>query len=373
MKHRPAQLQKKLNLALVSSFAVVAFALHGGTTFAQTPPPGTDPPEFTQDATPTPTPEANVEPTESDEVGLTAIPTRIGGEEQLRLKPGEKRQISLKVRNNSTLSVKVTSLPLDMMVGEDGETPYPLTKVEAENNRWALASWITLSPNQHTLKPKELIELTALIEVPKDALPGGHYAMVVHQPVFGTATAIADQAATGVSQQTGTLVYVVVDGPINEEAFIRNVTFPQLSEYGPVPFSYDVENRSDVHIRPQTSVIITNMLGNTVGNIAVDSSNIFPFSTRHFAGEWDRTWGFGRYTATLQMSYGSQGSIVVSRATFWLLPLRLMLALLVLLLSLVVVVIAVRRHLIHRRQELERRNAQLEKRVHELEDSKNSS
>ncbi len=253
-----------------------------------------------------------------------------------------------------------------MLVSEDGKTPYPITAVEEADNRWAMASWITLSPNQHTLQPQELAELTALIEVPEDALPGGHYAMVVHQPVFG-ATAAEKQAATGIAQQTGTLIYLIVDGPINEEAFVRNFTFPTLSEYGPVPFSFSVENRSDVHIRPRTSVTITNMLGNTVGKIDVEPSNIFPFSTRDFSGEWDRTWGLGRYTATLVMSFGSQGSLVTTHTTFWLLPLKLILAVLVLLLSLIVVTIAVRRHLIHRRQELERRNAQLEDRVHELE------
>ena len=51
------------------------------------------------------------------------------------------------------------------------------------SNRWSLASWITLTPTEQLLQPNQTVGINVIIEVPEDALPGGHYAMITHQPV----------------------------------------------------------------------------------------------------------------------------------------------------------------------------------------------
>ncbi|HEX7017744.1 MAG TPA: hypothetical protein VF209_02455 [Patescibacteria group bacterium] len=298
---------------------------------------------------------------------LTAIPPRLGDDLSLKGKPGEKLQTSIRVRNASDQPVQVQSLAQDFVIGEDGETPVAVT--EEVSNRWSLAKWVTLTPNVQTLQPNEAGTINVLIEIPSDALPGGHYAMVTHQPMTGSANEIAPTTGAGSSlnQRVGTLLYVVVDGPINEEAFIRNFSLPTFSEYGPVPFSFSVDNQSDIHITPQIGIEIYNIFGQKVDTIVVESKNIFPLLSRDFEGKWERIWGIGPYTAKAVMSYGTQGQIVVAKTTFWLFPLSLVLAGLVVLMVFLVISIAVRRHLDHRNDSNRQKVEMLEQRLAEME------
>ncbi|MFZ5376879.1 MAG: hypothetical protein ACOZAN_04425 [Patescibacteria group bacterium] len=304
----------------------------------------------------------------TESVEVVAIPPRVGENGEIKLKPGEKTQITLRVRNGTRNKIELTSMAKDMLVDDDGITPY--TVEENISNRWSLASWMTITPSQHLLNPREIAQLNVLIEVPSDALPGGHYAMVLHQPQTIKPEKATEQASAGVTQRTGTLVYIVVDGPINEEAFIRDFKLPKFSEYGPVPYSYEVENRSDIHIRPKASLEIYNLFGKKIETIIVEPKNIFPFTNRSFEGTWDRIWGWGWYKAKLVMSFGTQGQIATSTSTFWLIPIRLILAFLVILLSIVAIGLAVRRHLQHRKEMEKKRIADLEEKVKELEQEK---
>lgn len=300
-----------------------------------------------------------------NEIGITAIPPRLGENNGISLKPGEKTQVSINVRNNSQETIELESFTQDLIVDEDGSTPIPVT--EEVSNRWGLTNWLTLTPSRHVLQPREIARINILIEVPEDALPGGHYAMVLHQPITQQVVAGQEIASSGVSQRTGTLLYVTVEGPINEEAFLRDFSFPALTEYGPVPFTFKVENLSDIHIAPQMGVEIYNIFGKKIETIPVGGKNIFPFTSRPFEGTWNRIWGHGFYKAKLVMSFGTQGQVVVANSSFWFFPVKILLAIAILLLSTIVVALAIRRHVLHRRQEEQMKIAALQEKVEELE------
>ena len=303
--------------------------------------------------------------TENSLFSLTAIPPRIGENQELKAKPGDTIQTSVRVRNGSNQSIFVNSYVQDFILSEDGQTPIPVQ--DSVSNRWSLATWMTLSSSTQKLAPQQAGTINVVINVPADALPGGHYAMILHQPSTSplplSAGGAAPQTASAVSQRVGTLVYFVVDGPINEAAFIRNFEMPRFTEYGPVPYKFTVENMSDVHIRPQIGIEIYNFFGKQVDTIVVEPKNIFPFIARDFEGQWQRVWGIGPYTAKLTMSYGQSGAVVISKTRFWLLPFKLVLAALTLALSALVIVIAIRRHLIHRSNDDKARIEMLEEKL----------
>lgn len=305
-----------------------------------------------------------------DSASLTAIPTRLGDDNSVKVKPGEIRQVQVRVVNSSPQTMSIATEAIDFMVGDDGATPVAITETVEGSNRWSLASWLIMTPTQQTLKPNEIGAINVLIQVPEDALPGGHYAMITHRPAVGEVNAGENQAASGVNQRVGTLLYVVVDGQINEEAYINNFLIPQYLEFGPVPYSFSVDNRSDIHITPQMGLTIKNMLGKTVATLQPETKNIFPFTSRVIEGEWDRIWGFGKYTAELKMSYGEQGKISIQRTSFWLIPIKLVIAIGIILLTLLAVIIAVRRHLIHRKNDQSVRIAELEQKLQEMQKEK---
>ncbi len=297
-------------------------------------------------------------------VGLTAIPPRVGDQDQIKLAPGSKEQVQLRIRNNSTVPITIFTQARDFVLDIDGETPIAIETDEAAN-RWSLASWLVITPVEQVVQPQTTVATTVLIEVPEDALPGGHYAMVTHQPT--TPGSVQGGAASAVSQKVGSLFYVVVDGPINEEAFIRDFTFPTLTEMGPVPFSFVIDNQSDIHITPRLSVELYNVFNQKIETIELESKNIFPLLSREFSGEWRRIWGQGYYTAKLIMSYGEQGNIALATTHFWLFPIKIVLALIITFLTLVAIGISIRRHLLHKRQNNEQVIKELEEKVAHLQ------
>jgi hypothetical protein len=285
-----------------------------------------------------------------ESLSLVAMPPRSGDEGQLRVAPGETIQTTIRVRNVSNRTISLRSYAQDFIVKEDGITPIPVR--ETVTNRWSLANWMAVTPNQHTLAPEESAEMAVTIEIPEDAMPGGRYAMVLHEPISESDITDTESSGAGVTQRIGTLFYVIVDGPINEEAYIRDFKFKKFQEFGPVPYSFLVRNQSDIHIRPRMSIDIFNMLGQKSDSIEVDSANIFPLNSRSFAGKWDKIWGFGLYTAKLTASYGDAGQVIVDSTNFWIVPVRIIISILFGGLLIALLVMAIKRNS-DRRLELE--------------------
>jgi len=346
--HTPAQLLRRITLVALLSTLLITVA--GSTTLAQ---------------------EAPESSLTASRLSLTAIPTQVGQDFSLSLDPGEMRQIQLKVINTGTQSITIRSLPQDFVVFDQSQTPTPVNTADADN-RWSLASWITLAPAIQTIPAGGIVSLNAIITVPEDALPGGHYAMVLHQPNLDPQDILQNleenTQASAVTQRVGTLVYVKVNGFINEDAIIRDLQIPNFSEFGPIPFSFTVENLSDIHIQPRISVEITNFFGKRVDTQQLDQRNIFPMTSLEYEGKWDRIWGFGLYNAKVIMSYGESNAVEATQR-FWLLPVTLIIAIIVVLLVLIVAWIAVRRHLVHRRQEQQKRIDELESKLEKMKSS----
>lgn len=297
---------------------------------------------------------------------LTAIPPRT---ETIVVNPGDTAQIKIQVRNVSPERLFVTSEVQDFIIDKDGSTPIPLSTEDALPLRWSLASWMTIVPSGRVIEKNELASYAVVIQVPKDALPGGHYAMITHFPsiVEDGRPGQTKPSSTAITAKVGTLVYVQVNGDIHEEAFIRNFSAPEWVEFGPVDFSYDIESASDIHLSPQASLTIKNMFGFTKETIVVPSKNIFPYSSRAFDTAFNQVWGFGPYFAKLTVSYGTTGKIVTASKMFWIIPYRILMAVTVVLLALLAIVIVFRRHLEHRNDVRSQHIEVLEERIRDLE------
>lgn len=278
-------------------------------------------------------------PVFAQEFSLVVSPPRIDVEG----KPGDVLQKTVKVTNNSsTQTLTITSLVIDYIVQDDQGTPIKVT--ESASGRFLASPWFTLDNTQYTLAPKETISIIVLITIPEDALPGGHYAGIFFEPspVKG-----ASETVSYTAPQVGSLFGITVEGDIQYDALIKEFsTSANLFEFGPIDFSAVVENQSDTHIRPLSSIKIKDMFGRQLSEITLDQLNIFPFASRTLTGTWDAIWGFGRYQAELTVSYGP-GLVATRNHSFWIMPYRLVAAIVVLLLVMIVLYISIRRHLKH--------------------------
>jgi hypothetical protein len=254
-------------------------------------------------------------------LGLTAIPPRL----EISINPGQVISKEIKVRNESNVERFVTTSTKDFVVVNDLGTPIEIDAKSTEQNRWAASNWLQVSETNLKLKPGETKSLILTIIAPDNATPGGHYAMVLHSP---NNEAVLSETGSTILTNVGSLVYITVAGPTNQEARITEFTGPNFQEYGPVNFRTTINNLSDIHIAPVGEITIKDWL-NQKTQLPLESINIFPYTNRTYENQLNRKWLFGRYQADLTAGYGSAGGVLTATLFFWIVPWRLIILTLV--------------------------------------------
>ena len=251
-------------------------------------------------------------------ISITAIPPRL----EVTVKTDNVITKTIKVRNESNSEKIINTNISDFIVNDNNGTPIKI-ETNSDDNRWAASSWVQVSPTSLKLKPGETKSLTVTVMPPKNALPGGHYVMILHTPEN-----LSSLSSTGASVQTevGTLMYITIPGKIKEDALIKDFTAPKFSEFGPIDFNSIIQNLSDIHIKPAGNIAITNTFGLKTTNLQFnkDGINIFPGKTREIKSQLDKKWLFGRYKAQLNAVYGTTGTVATAALVFWVIPWRLL-------------------------------------------------
>lgn len=300
-----------------------------------------------------------IAPIHAQEVSLVVSPPRL----DLVGKPGETLQHIVKLTNNSSSQELILqAFVADFIVTDDAGTPIKVS--ESGSGRYLASPWFTLEKDEIVLSPKETVSLVVLVNIPPDALPGGHYAGVFFQPVPSRGL---KQTVSYTTSQVGSLFGLTVPGDIQYDALIKDFkVINQISEFGPIDFEAVIENQSDTHIKPLAQITIRDMIGRTLTTLPLAEVNIFPFTSRVLTGNWDTVWGLGRYQATLSATYGP-GLVAERTLYFWILPYRLVAALAVVLLVIIVTFILLRRHLISQQDHRDDEIDELKRKIIELE------
>jgi len=220
---------------------------------------------------------------------VVAMPPRL----EVEVEPGEVTQKIIKVRNESDTELGIQVQVYDFIVADDQGTPVPVN--EEVSARWAASNWIQVSPTKFVLKAGETKELDLVIITPENAAPGGHYAVVFYQPIAGNDR--LQGSASFIAPNVGTLLYLIVPGKIKEEAFVRRLEIPRFSEFGPIKITTEIENLSDIHIKPLGVIRIYNWLNRLSTTLKLEEQNIFPGRSRIYHNTWERKWlGLSRYS-----------------------------------------------------------------------------
>ena len=260
--------------------------------------------------------------------GLTAIPPRV----EITVKPGEVVTQEIKIRNESKEEKSIETFLRDFIVTDDLGTPLQFEKItDQSSNRWAASAWISVSPAVYKLKPGETKSLMLTIMAPDDALPGGHYGMVLHTSNNDISIT---QSGAAVQKNVGSLIYITVPGDITQNASVKEFSAPKFSEYGPIDFRTVITNLSDVHITPAGAINVYNTFGLKSAQINLDNTNIFPGTSREFINTLNRKLMLGRYKAQINASYGTTGQLLTATIFFWVIPYKLI----ALLLAIIIII-----------------------------------
>lgn len=250
----------------------------------------------------------------------------------IRVDPGQKVTTKIKVRNVTKETLVVEAEYNDFVSsGEDGQ-PKILLK-DDEESPYSIKNWLSTIPSS-TLAPQQQATFDVVIDVPKNASPGGHYGVVRYT---GTPAGPEGSGVT-LSASIGTLFLVNVSGDVQESAKISDLFSARdgkkrsLFEYGPVGIVTKIQNTGNVHIKPKGTIRITNMLGNTVqeNQFNPKGGNVLPQSTRKFDELINKKLLFGRYTIQADITYGENNTIISNQANFWVIPYKLIALLIVL-------------------------------------------
>lgn len=253
--------------------------------------------------------------------------------------PGETVKTQISIRDVADVPLVVTGQVNDFVAsGEDGIPKLLLD--DGEESPYSMKSWY--SPlSKLNLEAKKIENLTVTINIPKNAAPGGYYSTIRF-----TATAPGVEGnGVALSASLGALILMRVNGDATEKLSVAefstidsNEKTAWLFESAPVNFLLRTKNEGNLHEQPVGQATIKDMFGNTVGlvNINLEKRNVLPSSTRKFEAPLDKAvigdrMLFGRYTADLVVTYGTNGSKVTASLSFWVIPWKLILTVIVVL------------------------------------------
>ena len=243
--------------------------------------------------------------------------------------PGEMITTKISLRDISGGDLVVTGEINDFVAsGEDG-TPKIILDDTTEANPYSIKNWISPLP-ELTLKAKQIESLPVTIIVPADAAPGGYYGVV---RFTGTPPELK---GTGVSltASLGALILLRVNGDVKENITIEEFSINKngsksgnLFETTPLQFVERFKNSGNIHEKPVGQITITDMFGKKVAaiNVNLQTNNVLPSSIRKFDQTLDSTvignkMLFGRYTANLKVTYGTNKQELTQSITFWVIP-----------------------------------------------------
>jgi hypothetical protein len=266
---------------------------------------------------------------------------------QLNGEKGKSYSVKLQVLNVTGSDLSFTSEVNDFASKDETGTPSILLN-ETEPAPTSIQSWVGSIPN-FTLKARETKTIDAVITIPANAEPGGHYGVIRFS---GSAPSLSG-TGVGLSASAGTLMLVRVAGAITEKLDL--ITFEAnnggnpsaLFENGPITFLTRFQNKGNVHVQPSGTILINDTFGNKVTSLDINSEkgNILPSSTRRFQSTLGQKWLFGRYTATITIGYGTTGQAIVQTISFWVIPYKLILIGLAILATIIYVLrIAIKRY-----------------------------
>lgn len=240
--------------------------------------------------------------------------------------PGETRQFTVLVENVSGQDQNYYIFKRDISGVRDGGVPI-FADSNLDTGGFALSDWIQLESDRLEVKAGEERPLSFVMTVPQNASPCDHFGGIF----VSAEPPELESSGAAIGYQVANIVNIRVAGECIEKAQIRQFsTDNYLYGSSNVEFNLKFENSGNTLLRPTGPLTITNMFGKEVANLTFneEQAGVFPGVTREFLFSWtsDQT-GFGRYEAMVSPSYGEEGfkQTVFSTATFWILPMNIIL------------------------------------------------
>jgi hypothetical protein len=259
---------------------------------------------------------------------LTVLPAK----NEITADPGTTSELSITVRNHAPQAMDIKVYPMDYYITPDNQFLFE----EPGHYTYSCATWLRFDRETISMGPNSEAQLPVRVEVPPDAEPGGHYAVVFFEKVL-----TPEEIATGaqLAPRVGALILLTVPGEIVREGVIRSFSVKSdfLSLWGPsqdkkegfpvrsLRYRLEVENPGNVHITVKAFMSYRPSLGFGRGEVELGEMTILPGTVRYFEGYLPDPPALGVYRAEARILYGKDLFTfdIEKRASagFWVVPL----------------------------------------------------
>lgn len=231
------------------------------------------------------------------------------------LTPGISTQGILKVTNSSDTPLTFLIGKEDFVVLDDSGTPVKVPEGTAD--KFAASHWISFDQNSVDIDAHDTGSVVYTITPPTYVSPGGYYLAVTFQPQSAQAT----KTQATIQPVIQALFLLTIPGNTKEDARITQFAAPDFQEYGPIAITTQVQNNSDIHIKPVAMIAISDMLGRQVALLSLEQHNIFPGGIKRiYKNTLEKHWLLGMYTARISLSYGKTNHLLSAKTTFIVFP-----------------------------------------------------
>lgn len=243
-----------------------------------------------------------------------------------QMDPGQVQQYSIAVSNVSGADQVYYVYKRDISGVRDGGVPVFADDTLAKTG-FELSEWIQLETETLEVPMGQERVISFIMSVPANATPGSHFGGIF----LSAEPPTLRESGAAIGYEVGNIITIRVAGDAVERAQIRQFSTDNYIYGKPeVTFNVRIENDGTTLIRPTGPLTINNMFGKQVANLPFNEefAGVFPGVTREFVFSWtgDKP-GFGRYEAIVSPGYGEEGAkqTMSSTATFWILPLNIIL------------------------------------------------
>lgn len=282
--------------------------------------------------------------------GLQIVPPR----SEIETTPGEIKDFTVLVKNVTSGSITVKAVLNDFEADNISGTPRIIVDV-TKRTPYTLEKMLK-GLEDFELGPGESKEVKLIVDPPTSSPPGAYFGAVRFSAIpINQANNDEGQRQVSLTASVAHLVLVQLSGDITEKIQVESVRAYRGEKASsffitkPDRMGVAIKNLGNGFAKPFGKVNISNMFGSPVYPYEMNVTNprgvVLPDSSRTFFDELKNISTPGRYSVTASLAQGDGGEVVNYSASFWYMPLWVIIALIVL-----IAVIGIVAYLIHRRR-----------------------
>lgn len=249
---------------------------------------------------------------------------------EITIEPGQSAEATIRVTNSGKIDLNFRAYLQDYRITEKNQFIFS----DPGHESYSCARWINLEKTEFFLKAGEDIDIKMTLNVPKNAEPGGHYAIIFFETAAGGAG--KEGATVGIAGRIGATVLTFIGGDIVKKGKVESFSASSTGLGKPVRLSVLFNNEGNIHLTVSGKVTIKDMLGRDAGEIDLGEITVLPKTKREIVGEWGNPPLWGIYRATADITFADKTETVY--ANIYLIP-WLILAGIVVVLGLIYIIL----------------------------------